>query len=115
MSDDKKLVKLFRSLPEEQRQTLLAFAEFLSMRGQENTVKEIPQLTPIERPAQESVIKAIKRLRATYPMIDAGKLLHEVSSAMTQHAMHGKPAAEVIDQLEVVFASHYEKQVGEQQ
>lgn len=113
MSDDKKLLKLFKSLPEDQRQTLLAFAEFLTTRGQENTVKEIPQITPIERPAQESVIKAIKRLRATYSMIDAGKLLHEVSGAMTQHAMHGKPAAEVIDQLEVVFASHYEKQIGE--
>ncbi|TCV90085.1 Crp/Fnr family transcriptional regulator [Sulfurirhabdus autotrophica] len=114
MSDDKKLSKLFRSLPDAQRQTLLAFAEFLAARGQEGVVKEIPQVNPIPRPSEESVIRAIKRLRATYPMLESGKLLNETSSAMTQHAMHGKPAVEVIDQLEVVFKSHYERYLGEQ-
>ena len=114
MSDEKKLTKLFRSLAEEQRQTLLDFAEFLSTRNQPAIPKEIPQLNPIPRPAEESVIKGIRRLRATYPMLDGGKLLHETSNAMTQHAMHGKPAAAVIDELEVIFAAHYDRYKAEQ-
>ena len=109
MSEEKKLTRLFRSLPEEQRQTLLAFAEFLSTRGEASAPKELPQLNMIERPAEESVIKAIRRLRATYPMLDGGKLLHETSNAMTEHAMHGKPAKDVIDHLEIVFSAHYER------
>jgi hypothetical protein len=54
-------------------------------------------------------VKAIKRLMATYPMLDRDKLLHETSGHMTRHVIHGKPAAEVIDELEAMFAQHYER------
>ena len=54
------------------------------------------------------MVKAIKRLRETYPMIDRAKILHDTSASMTKHLVHGKPAAEVIDELEALFLSHYQ-------
>jgi len=54
------------------------------------------------------VVKAIKRLRETYPMVDRAKILHDTSACMTKHLVHGKPAAEVIDELEALFQNHYQ-------
>lgn len=110
MSDSKKLLRIFRSLGEGDQQSLLAFAEFLSSRenGGVQAVREVPQPVAIERPAEESVMKAIKRLMATYPMLERGKLLNDTSMAMSKHVMHGVPAVEVIDELEIVFRRHYE-------
>lgn len=111
MSEEKKFLKLYRSLGDEQRRTLYAFAEFLAARGQETpTVQGAmpePNLSP--RPEKESVVKAIKRLMSAYHMLDRNKLLHETSGFMTQHLIHGKPAPEVIDELEIMFARHYER------
>lgn len=109
---DKKLLNFFRELPVEQQDTLLAFAEFLAGRaaGTKPPVASQPQAIP--RPAEEKVVQAIKRLRETYPMLDHGKMLHEVSLHMTQHVMHGRAAKDVIDELELVFRAHYERMTG---
>lgn len=110
MSEEKRLIRLFRDLPEADRGTLLAFAEFLAGRagiGAEVATPAEPLDLP--RPEQESVVKAIKRLTATYPMLDRGKLLHETSGCMTRHLLHGVPAGEAIDELEAVFAAHYRR------
>ncbi|MDA8093069.1 MAG: Crp/Fnr family transcriptional regulator [Betaproteobacteria bacterium] len=109
MSDEKRLLKYFRGLPSAQRETLLAFAEFLAGRHEVAAPELVGSPVALARPVEESVVKAIKRLRATYPMVDASKLLHETSHYMSQHVMQGKPAKEVIDELEVVFARHYER------
>ncbi len=108
-NDEKHLLDLYRGLSEEQRATVLAFLEFLDSRNpkEEQAVAEAPLAIP--RPAQESVVKALKRLRETYPMLDPGKLLHEASDHMQQHVLRGKPASQVIDDLEILFARHYEK------
>lgn len=114
---EKKLLELFRNLPEAQRQTLLDFAEFLASRAAPAEAAPAPVPTepvPIERPEKESVIAAIKRLRATYPMIDPEKLLNETAGFMTKHVVHGKPAKEVIDEMEAVFARRYEEHKGGQ-
>lgn len=112
---EKKLLELFRNLPEAQRQTLLDFAEFLASRTAPAEAALVPsEPVPIERPEKESVIAAIKRLRATYPMIDPEKLLNETAGFMTKHMVHGKPAKEVIDEMEVVFARRYEEHKGGQ-
>jgi D-aminopeptidase len=108
-STERKLLAYFRPLSDAQQQTLLAFAEFLS--GQKpaaQTTAVSPQPVSIARPEQESVIKAIKRLNATYPMLERNKLLHETSNQMTRHVIHGVPAVQVIDELEVMFRRHYE-------
>lgn len=107
--DEKRLVQLYQSLPAEQRETALAFLEFLVSRQPAVEQPAIPEMPkPIPRPAEESVVKALKRLRETYAMLDVEKLLHEAAGHMQQHLLQGKPAAAVIDELERLFARHYE-------
>lgn len=105
-ADEARLLELFRRLPAAQAEQLIEFAEFLSMRhGVEPVATAIE---PIPRPAQESVVKAIKRLAATYPMLDRRKMLNATATLMAQHVMQGRAAVEVIDELEIVFRRHYE-------
>jgi hypothetical protein len=106
--DEKDLLKHFRALPPEQQETLISFAEFLATRAAQ-TPREYGEPEPIPRPADERVVQAIKRLRLTYPMLDHSTMLHELSDFMTQHLVMGKPAQEVIDELEVVFRRHYDR------
>jgi len=75
-SEQQQLQRIFRQLPPEQQQTLLAFAEFLHS----NSIKEpkppaAPQIKP--RPPDESVVAAIKRLAQSYPMLDKAVMLNE--------------------------------------
>ncbi len=112
-ASEKRLRDILRRLPESQAQMLIEFAEFLEARhAQPGATTGLPETAtpqPIPRPEQESVVKAIKRLAATYPMLDRSKMLNETSSLMTQHVMQGREAVEVIDELEVMFRRHYEK------
>lgn len=108
-ADERRLLKIFRGLPETQRQGLLDYGDFLLARAQPEA-RAVPQAPlDIPRPEKESVVKAIKRLRQTYPMIDRARILHETSGLMTQHLVHGKAAADVIDELEGLFRRHYEE------
>jgi len=106
--DEKKLRQIFRDLPETQRQSLLDYAEFLLARI-------VPANEPLPEPAilpakpNESVIGAIKRLSASYPMLDKSKMLNETSMLVTQHVMQGRDKNEVIEELEIIFRRHYEK------
>lgn len=110
--NEKKLLQQFRELTENQRETLLDFAAFLAGRQEVAIAVEPSQPLPLERPAQESVIKAIKRLMATYPMLERNQLLHETSNQMTRHVIHGIPAVTVIDDLEALFRRHYEAHIA---
>ncbi|MDD5241587.1 MAG: hypothetical protein PHG47_07695 [Sulfuricella sp.] len=106
--EEKKLLRLFDALTAEQRDTVIAFVEFLVARNPAASTTEMQEPSSILRPAEEPVVKAIKRLRETYPMLNPDKLLHETSGLMMKHVMNGKPAAEVIDELEALFAKHYQ-------
>lgn len=120
------LLDLFNKLSEQDAQTLLRFAEFLATRegtavsiALSETVEvssvsvTIPQPEKIERPEQERVVDALKRLTATYPMLEKKHLLNKASELVAQHVMFGKPAKQVIDETEVIFAAAYEKFVAE--
>ena len=107
--DDKRLLKLYRALPESGRASLLDFAEFLATRAENQPAPVSDTPLDIPRPAEESVVKAIKRLMATYPMLARDQLLHETSAQMTRHVVHKHPAAEVIDELELLFRRHYDQ------
>jgi hypothetical protein len=117
---EKRLTGILQKLPAAQAETLLEFAEFLLRRhgaagpeeGKTTSTLEIPAPVEIPRPAEETVVKAVKRLRATYPMLDARKLLNQTSDLMTQHIVQGKEAIEVIEELEILFRVHYEKLAG---
>lgn len=109
--DQQRLLDLYRRLEPAGRETLLSFAEFLVQRGAPAAANpaEVPRPAEIPRPAEESVIAAIRRLSATFHMLDKSVLLHETSDLVTAHIMQGRPAVEVIDELEVVFRRHYER------
>lgn len=101
-SEEKKLRTMYRMLDSEQRKMLMQFAEFLVSRIREQEpVLQQPDIIP--RPETESVIGGIKRLSASYPMLDKAPILNKTSSLMTQHMMEGRPASEIIDELEVIF------------
>lgn len=109
---EKRLLEFYERLPEAERKSLLDFAEFLAERAG-SPQPEVPQQPlAIPRPEEENVVAAMKRLRETYPMIDHSKLLHECSGLMAEHMMQGRPAPEVIDELENIFLKHYEKQTS---
>jgi len=107
----KQLLKYFSELSEQDQSSLVSYAEFLTSResGSEPAAPEITEPLKIPRPETESVVKAIKRLSATYPMIDKSTLLNEISTFMTQHIIHGIAAPEVIDNLEIEFQNQYKK------
>lgn len=104
---EKRLLEILGRLPGEQGQALLEYAEFLLTRH--GGSPEIPDPLAIPRPANESVVRAIKRLRETYPMLDPAKLLNETSILMTQHVTQGRDGVQVIDELEILFRSHYDR------
>jgi hypothetical protein len=106
------LLQLFDALGDQNRETLLAFAEFLSARDSGDGEPEdegVKEPKPIDRPQQESVVKAIKRLSKTYYMLERELLLDQTSSLMMSHVMQGRDADAVIDELEIVFEEHYQR------
>ena len=50
----------------------------------------------------------MRRLSETYPMIDKEVLLHQTTDLVSQHFTQGRPAEEVIDDLQALFEEHYE-------
>lgn len=127
--EERQLLKLFKSLGSEDRQTLLKFASFLQQQAEaENeknktssgdTLSTRSQGEPalprdIPRPDDESVIKAIKRLNKAYYMVDSSLLLDKTSDLMTQHILQGRDAKSVIDDLEVLFKTIYEHTLREE-
>lgn len=115
-SDVRKLVKLYSDLNEQDKLSLLSFAEFLAQRS--GTTEEAAEMdvpldpVPIARPESESVVAAIKRLSASYHMLERADLLTETSSLMTAHIMQGRAAQDVIDELEALFSRHHREFVA---
>ncbi|MCU7914776.1 MAG: hypothetical protein KZQ65_02455 [Candidatus Thiodiazotropha sp. (ex Gloverina cf. vestifex)] len=111
-TDQRQLLDLFGGLDVQGRETLLAFAQFLAARddGSGSSQEKVAQEPKrIDRPEQESVVKAIKRLSATYYMLEREQLLDQTSSLMMSHVMQGRDAVSVIDELEVIFSEHYQR------
>ena len=100
-------MEILDKLGDDAREQLLAFAEFLLQRGTTTGPAEAIEPQPIPRPDQETVVAAIRRLSATYSMLDRKALLNETSSLMSAHVLQGRPAVEVIDELEALFEARY--------
>ena len=103
---EKRLLVMLRDFPDEAKDQVLAFAEFLHSRLSIPAAATEP--VAIARPDEESVVKAIKRLAATYPMLDRGKMLNETSTLMTQNILGGRHTGDVIDDLEALFRMQFE-------
>jgi hypothetical protein len=104
---EKKLLNLYRDLPKVARSNLLDFAAFLAERYPPQT-QVVQEPLEIPRPTEESVIAAVKRLAATYPMLNKDTMLHDTSGLVTQHLVQGRDAMEVIDELEELFRQRYQ-------
>jgi hypothetical protein len=110
----KKLQKTCARLSVDDQATVLAFAEFLQARSGDKAAAEIQQPLDIKPRENESVVAAIKRLAATYPMLDKAKMLGHTSELMTQHVIQGRDKKEVITELESVFRSQYELHIKDE-
>ncbi len=116
-SDERRLTRIFRRLDPESRRNLLRFAEFLHQDGVGRApdpdadavsgALRLAEPEAIPRPASETVVGAIKRLSLRYHMLDRHQMLDETSSLMAAHVLNGRPARDVIDELEALFARHY--------
>ena len=117
---EQQLIRYFRRLEAADRATLLAFGEFLAQRGAAVVAPEqepaaaaapppgvIPEPEPIERPASETVVGALKRLSKTYPMLDKSLMLGATSDLVAKHILQGTGTVEAIDALEEIFREHY--------
>jgi len=134
-----RLLAVLGRLPPAEARLLVEFAEFLVIRQAQTPVtipvtipvtaedgtgaladslattgvptRESARLTrkDIPRPAQESVVKAMKRLRETYAGMNHRSLLDAATTLMTQHVMMGRAAGEVIDELERLFREEFER------
>lgn len=105
------MLRLFKALSAADRRSLLDYAEFLAGRAKPGSDAPPPPSEPVHepRPDKESVVAAIKRLGRVYPMLDRERMLGETSSLMAGHMLQGRPAAEVIDDLEALFQRHYQE------
>ena len=108
--EENKLLELFGRLAPEQQDKLIAFAEFLIADAPGESAASGP--LDIPRSPGETIAMAIRRLTRTYPMLDRKRLMGEASQFMAQHAIEGRAASEVIDELEAVFARHYHERKG---
>jgi hypothetical protein len=111
-TEERRLTELLAILSPEDRATLLAFGEFLAARqagaGADPPARTRPDSPrEIPRPLTETVVGAIRRLSETYFMLERRDMLNDTAALMAAHVIHGRPNAEVIDELEGVFRSHY--------
>jgi hypothetical protein len=112
-TEKQQLIQLFEGLDQQGRNSLLDYADFLYSKKKQNDSVQIPHIKHQPehkpRPAEETVLAAIKRLRASYFMIDTDGMINQTSNLMTQFMLQGRPANEVIDDLEQLFNDHYQK------
>ncbi|MDH5219368.1 MAG: Crp/Fnr family transcriptional regulator [Gammaproteobacteria bacterium] len=111
-SEEKKIASLYKKLSEGDRQSLMAFAEFLNSRM---AVVDEPLGEPLNIVAteNESVVGALKRLAKMYPMLDKSKMLNDTSVLVSQHVIQGREKTEVIKELEEMFNEHYQRLRGD--
>jgi len=104
-------LKIFRTLDKKDKQLIIRFAKFLHLEKstQHESKTSVTAPVKIPRPRIESVVSAIKRLRKTYPMLEADVLMNEAAEQMTAHLVKGKKAADAIDELEVIFYHKYQE------
>ena len=106
-SIDKELLSLFRGLSATHQASVLDFARYLRSTSDGNAPSLPREPVAIPRPERETVVTAIKRLTATYPMLDAVHLFDTVSGLMSQHLLSGREAEDIIDELEVIFEQKF--------
>lgn len=113
---EKRLLEVHSALTPDNRDSLLSFAEFLLSRqpadaasGAETPPASLQAPLDIARPAEETVVAAIRRLRETYPMVPRKAVFQQSSTLMTKHIIESADSTIIIDELEALFLSEYDK------
>ena len=111
--EQKRLLAAWRQLGKDDQRTVRLFAEFLHQqteRGSTEKSVSIPQ-TPqrIPKPEKESAVLALKRLKKSYPMIEADFSLLEDASQLLMKKVMGTADEEVVAELETLFARRYQE------
>ena len=121
-SIEEQFLQLLNRLSSADQHALLAFARFLDQNaasGVESASGSLTETETFSQPGQEkepnliepaedeTVVAAIKRLRASYPMLSRRVMLEHVTIFMSQHMMDGRDKEEVIAELERVFEQQY--------
>ncbi len=102
------LIDLYAAMDDERKRSLSDYADFLYAQADPiNKVIPLPDDSP--RPDKETVVGAVKRLKAKYHMIESMKVLSRASELMTDNMVKGRDVAEVIDEMEILFAGAYKK------
>ena len=102
------LIDLYEAMDDERKVSLCDFADFLYAQA-DPINKEIPQPEEIQRPEKETVVGAVKRLKATYHMIESMTVFSAASELMTDHMVKGRDVVEVINEMEILFEQSYDK------
>jgi len=112
--NEKRILAAFERLSEDQQRQVVDYAEFLGSRAGDAAEAPSPASAaepespqPVEKDPDEGPVQAIKRLRATYPMLDPSKLLDETTTIMSRRYLQDKPEGEVIEEIEETFERHY--------
>lgn len=95
-----RIVALLEKLDEEGSRTLFEYAEFLVSRTNPVLTSE----EPTARPPSETVLQAVRRLNRSYPGLRRAALMQPVGELLSQHMVDARPAEDVIDALEVLYA-----------
>ncbi len=101
--DDRDLLRRIGELDAADRHALESFLDFLLQRGAGRADAAPTRPLPIARPDSESVVAAMRRLSATYPMVDTDRVFHRASALMSEHLVAGRDVVSVIDDLEALF------------
>ncbi|MBF0262224.1 MAG: hypothetical protein HQL97_10380 [Magnetococcales bacterium] len=113
------LLDLWGEMDAGERQTLMRLGRFLvserSRAGNDAPVDACPEVPlDIPRPEVESAVAGLKRLKRTYPMIEADGAVLSEASRILMGKVTGSPDREIIDRLELFFDGCYQKWRTEQ-
>ena len=106
--DSQALVDLYEAMDEKRKISLCDFADFLYAQA-DPVSKEVPRPEDIPRPEKETVVGAVKRLKATFHMVESMIVFSDASALMTDHMVKGRDVVEVIDEMEILFENAYQK------
>lgn len=109
--DREKLLGIWRKLGGEDRHALLSFARFLLSQGAgEGGGEPLEAVEPVllpRPPGPESAVQALKRLKRSYPMLEADQHFLVAAAGILQERVMGAPDGEVVARLEAFFAERY--------
>ena len=101
------LNELIDRLPPDKVEQVLEFTRFLFERYGAGPERMQPPV--ITAPADETVVDAIKRMHAAYPMLDVAVLLPQCAELMTQHIMGERERTQIIADVESLFITKYQE------